>query len=129
MAVNAVIQKHSSLPGTPVQLNMNQSNQQPILISRSADGSLTPTITGPGNPAASYFAVGGSQVAGGAGLQTIIASGNQVIQGAPVTLSQLQRSDLAQTASGKGANCCQKSHRTISINILIYLLFVFLKVM
>lgn len=103
MAVNAVIQKHSSLPGTPVQVNLNQPNQQPILISRSADGALTPTITGPANPG--YFAVGGGQVSGG-GLQTIIASGNpQVIQGAPVALSQLQRTDIAQTAASGISTC------------------------
>ncbi len=97
MAVNAVMQKHSSLPGTPVPINVNQSNQhqQPILISRASDGSLTPTITGSHNTG--YITVGGNN---GSGMQTLISSGGQIIQGAPLTLSQLQGAELSQ-ASGE----------------------------
>lgn len=95
MAVNAVIQKHSSLPGTPVPINLTQSNQQPILISRPSDGSLTPTATVAQNPG--FITVGGNQVSG-AGLQTILASGGQVLQGTPLALSQLQAADLSQSA-------------------------------
>ena len=95
MAVNAVMQKHSSLPGTPMSINVNQPNQQPILISRASDGSLTPTVTSH-NPG--YITVGGNHQVGSSGLQTLIASGGQVIQGAPLTLSQLQSTDLSQTA-------------------------------
>ena len=96
MAMNAVIQKHSSLPGTPVTLT-NNHNAQSFFIPRPSEGIQVAPVSRGGTT--NYIAVNQvtSDPHSGGALQTILAPGGQVIQGTPIALSQIQTTDLSHS--------------------------------